>query len=455
MGATGKLPPNTKNIEVACYIDHDSIQSSSGKTAGRKGKAYITKKGDKVKNVMAALGIRPEYFNSYLRCLNLDYGDVLMEPSKGNKAAHKACCIPGTNFKSPQGPRWIDLINGYQERCNRNNPSWLLEEVKQNAFMAEVVILQTAKRMNLQRDMAESYIKRKNAATCAAQLASKKHINFQKLAQPQRFAALKATAKEISPPTISQNNDKDPVNIFEALASDRAQDWIRALLSEEESLDSLNVFLHNQTAAQLKTLGITKKYIIPSRLVFTTKRFPDRTIDRLKVRRVIQGHKWAMKKGVHYDESFTASPTLGTIRLMQALSIGHGMLPHAFDISCAYQNAPAIGPKLAIKYPKGMERLDPTTGEETYAVLQANLNGKADAGRQWGQFRDKWILETFNSNEYTCKRSLRDPCLFIITDKNGHRTFIVCYTDDCDSLPHRRYGQHAQHCRKIQQTFWH
>jgi len=117
--------------------------------------------------------------------------------------------------------------------------------------------------------------------------------------------------------------------------------------------------------------------------------------------------------------------------LLQALSIGHGWTPYCFDVKCAYQNAPATGPKLAIKYPKGFERRN-ANGEELCAVLQANLQGKADAGRQWGKFRDDWIMKTFNKEGWKCKQSIRDPCLFTITCPEGEITHMVCYTDDCD-----------------------
>ena len=57
----------------------------------------------------------------------------------------------------------------------------------------------------------------------------------------------------------------EPKTIFEALTSENAHEWAQGLIKEDDKLDSLNVFLHDQTEDQLKKLGITGKFIIPSR----------------------------------------------------------------------------------------------------------------------------------------------------------------------------------------------
>ena len=71
-------------------------------------------------------------------------------------------------------------------------------------------------------------------------------------------------------------------------------------------------------------------------------------------------------------------------------------------------------------------------GKPLRAVMPPNLNGKADAGRQWGMDQDCWIMESFNTEDPPCKQLLRDPCLFIITASHGTASCIVCYTGDPD-----------------------
>jgi hypothetical protein len=421
VGATGKLPPNVKEIKCTFFF-------RKGCKVIQQQQAYVSKKGDKIKDVLKHFGIRPEYLRSYFKFINIPVHSVLNDEHQNQTAkAFKAHCKPGIVFQQPQGEKWVQIIRGFHDRHNAQNPSWKTRKLREEAYRNEQQLVRTCAKWNLTSDMGHEFAARRAQAYCAVQLAAKRHVIFQGLNKPETVIKMAAAIAASQTTTI-----KDPTTIFEALASKEAQDWIRALLDEEESLDSLGVFLHDQTMEQLKKLGITKKYIIPSRYVVNVKRHPDRTIDKLKIRRVIQGHKWAMQRGVHYDESFTPSPTQDTTRLLQALSIGHGWLPYAFDIKSAYQQAPSTGPKLAIKYPKGFERYHDVTGEEMYAVLKTNLNGKADAGRQFGKFRDAWILETFNSNGYTCIQSVRDPCLFTITCPEGHTTYMIAYCDDVD-----------------------
>ena len=420
-GASLKLPVNVKKIRTTFFF-RPNLQPDAAAHI-----CYTTKAGDKIKNVLSHLGLRPEYMNSYFKYLGVPVHTFLANATEKKVSSLKEYCLPGIPFSAPTGDKWCNIVNAYHHKVNSLNPEWKVGQLARESCDREMEMLRTRSKFDLSRDMAEEYMLNKARAFCAVQQCSTRHAKFQRLTVKEmaKFSAMVATASNKVP-----NPAADPANIFEALGSENTQEWMAALVEEEESLDSLGVFLHNQSKAQLRKLGITDKFIMPSRHVVTTKRHPDRTIDRLKVRRVIQGHKCAMKRGIHYDESFTPSPTQDTTRIMQAMAIGHGLLPFAFDITCARQQAPTTGPKLAIKYPKGFEHFDPNTGEELYAVLQTNLNGKPDGSRQWGTFRDKWILDTFNSNGYQCTQSTRDPCLFSVTDETGARTHMICFTDD-------------------------
>ena len=425
-GATEKLPCNVKEIRAVFFFKRDCTPHSE--RLGRR--CYVSQKGDKFKDILNHVGIRPEHLRSYLKYMNLNISNATLGTKTPRKLV-KAFCKVGILFEAPAGERWVNLVNAYHAKVNKENPIWKTTRLIERACEEEEAMIRTCIKLDISRHMGHEFMARKAYALCAVQNAAKRHVTFQHLTAADKLIKISKAMNSIAKPSQPDDLLKDPSNIFDALSRDNAQDWIRALLDEEASLDALGVFLHDQSASQLKALGITAKYIIPSRYVIAVKRHPDRTIDKLKVRRVIQGHKWAMQRGVHYDESFTASPTQDTTRLLQALSIGNGWIPYCFDVKCAYQNAPATGPKLAIKYPKGFERRN-AKGEELYAVLQANLQGKADAGRQWGQYRDEWIMDTFNKDKWTCKQSIRDPCLFTITCPEGDTTHMVCYTDDCD-----------------------
>jgi hypothetical protein len=202
-------------------------------------------------------------------------------------------------------------------------------------------------------------------------------------------------------------------------------------------LDALGVFVHNVPREVLRAVGITERFIVPSRYVPQAKFLPTGEFDRPKIRKIIQGHKYAMKKNIHYDRTFTATPSLGSSRILEAYSVGRSLFRFTFDIVSAFQHAPHEGPPLGVKYPKGFERWCETTGNELFSVLIQNLNGKPDGGRAFGKFRDKWVMEVFNSNGYTCIKGKKEPTGFVIDCPKGARSWILIHTDDCDCKTER------------------
>ena len=460
-GAVGKLPANVKEISVIYYLkipkgsgvnDLKAQENFNGagsywksKPGSRRNNAnftYTSKPGDKVKLIMKAIGIRPEYLRSYFKYLSMPASDVLINKDNFEKSLNSAC-KPGIVFESPQGERWRQILRGYHEKQNMLNPVWKCAQLAKQVLQHEIDEIKLKKRLDLDSIVMSEMHARRAVAHIVLQKHASRHARFQNMNKEKAVALLANVKIELQKKMPISD---EPKTIFEALTSENAHEWAQGLIKEDDKLDSLNVFLHDQTEDQLKKLGITGKFIIPSRYVVTTKK-KDGIISELKVRKIIQGHKYAMQKGTHYDESFTPTPTQDTLRVMQAFATGRGLARYAFDVCSAYQNAPAVGPKLGIKYPKGFERFD-ANGRPLYAVLQANLNGKADAGRQWGMYRDCWIMETFNNDEFKCVQSLRDPCLFTITDSNGKKTYMICYTDDLDC-----YTEEMSSMLKISKAF--
>jgi hypothetical protein len=92
---------------------------------------------------------------------------------------------------------------------------------------------------------------RKARALCAVQNAAKqtRHVTFQRLTAAEKLIKTSEAMNSITKPSQRDTSLKDPPNIFEALSRENAQDWTRALLGGEASLDALGVFLHDQTAS--------------------------------------------------------------------------------------------------------------------------------------------------------------------------------------------------------------
>jgi hypothetical protein len=88
---------------------------------------------------------------------------------------------------------------------------------------------------------------------------------------------------------------------------------------------------------------------------------------------------------------------------------------------------------IAVRYPEGLRRYDNETGEELFMLLRRNLYGHPAAGRIWEKERNRVILKLFNCDGWTCKRSRKEPCLFLIK-KGSKRTWISLWTDDADMV---------------------
>ena len=59
-------------------------------------------------------------------------------------------------------------------------------------------------------------------------------------------------------------------------------------------------------------------------------------VDRLKSRAALQGSKNNMQKGVHFWETFTATPREDTARVLQCMMVNRGWFRLACDIKQAY-----------------------------------------------------------------------------------------------------------------------
>ena len=244
-----------------------------------------------------------------------------------------------------------------------------------------------------------------------------------------------------------------PKTLDLAWRGDDALQWVKAADLEMDTLTEMGVFDHGYTKQQLIQEGIcdfiTKKPINLS--VCLDHKYTDGVLSRYKVRMAVAGHKYNLKKGIHYDEVFAAAPNQNTVRLLAAMTVAMGLKRKSWDIKLAYCWADL--PKsqlLALEYPKGYERYEENglgPPKPLYIVLRKNCYGVPNAGRIWAQHRDKWMLEHFNSNGWKCHKCTYDPTLFYITrnqytidPKDVTKTrrpakeeaWVSIHTDDCD-----------------------
>ena len=111
-------------------------------------------------------------------------------------------------------------------------------------------------------------------------------------------------------------------------------------------------------------------------------RCEDGELSKRKARIPVQGHPGNMTKGVHYNETFSATPKENSSRIMCALVVLLNLKRLSFDITKAYCWADLPpGELIALKYPSAFQEYDPITQEPLFIVMRKNLYGHPSAGR--------------------------------------------------------------------------
>jgi site-specific DNA-cytosine methylase len=215
--------------------------------------------------------------------------------------------------------------------------------------------------------------------------------------------------------------------------SDSIQDEFGGLLKMgvlDEGTGSLGY-----TKAQLLKEGIdiSRRGAVYVGLYHTHKFDKDGSIDRLKTRCALKGHKGNMQRGNHFTETFTPTPREDTARILTALTAVHNLQRLTGDIEKAYCWAPLPpGDLIAVRYPPGLKKFHSETKEEMYMILRKNLYGHPAAGRAWGELRDSEILKYFNTGGWTCVQQDMDPCFFYFT-RGTDWALASIHTDDVDA----------------------
>ena len=138
-------------------------------------------------------------------------------------------------------------------------------------------------------------------------------------------------------------------------------------------------------------------------------------VDRLKTRATIKGHSGNMTKGIHYSETFAATPREDTPRILSAVAVRKDLERKTGDVEKAFCWA-TLPPRkqIALKLPPGLRRYDPESKEETFGISRKKLYGTPPAGHAWATLRDLRLIEWFNAGLWQCNKSVMDPTLFYI-----------------------------------------
>ena len=338
----------------------------------------------------------------------------------------------GTIMPKPSGSIWRRMCKIGSNKFQKSKSDEIEELIKQ----AEQEVLSEVKEQTDGKPF--------NFALSAATICCYDEFEFEQLSKTAQATATKnaaiacAARKKKRVKAVGTKEGNAPSNIKAALGSEHREQWAESIGNEVNGLTDMGVLSHKHSKADLHKRGITSKPVQLG-LYFDYKYDENGNVVRFKTRAAVQGHKGSMFKGVHFFETFAATPREDTERILQALMVMRNLKRRSCDVEKAYCWAKlAEDQKIALRYPKGLEQFD-DDGNELFMVMEANLYGAPNAGRNWSIHRDETLLAEFNKGDWTCVKAEMDPCLFHFTLHNSEtdsmeECWAVIHTDDIDAV---------------------
>ena len=367
---------------------------------------------------------------------------------------------PGIRFPRPSGYEWRQLTETNHSDTSAEAENKRLVNEAVNKVKKELELQKEAVRRTGKVHFTQAY-KSANIETVMALMVTTAMANKEIRVLTARK---KKKVKKRRRKAVAGDREEAPKTTKACLESEQGAEWEKSIEEEMSGLEEMGVIEHGYTIEQCRELGITSKPI-PVVLCHDYKYDEHGNVDRLKTRCCLQGHSGNMFKGVHFWDTFTATPKEDTSRIMQAIMVDKQLLRKAGDIKQAYCWAKLPKHKWLIgKYPRGLERYD-EQGRELMMLIKSNLYGSPEGGRNWGKLRDYTIMSVFNDETvrqklqfsmqrdevnlseraeniiksgeltgWTCKQNEMDPCFFTFTAPTGTRVWAEIHTDDIDAI---------------------
>ena len=244
------------------------------------------------------------------------------------------------------------------------------------------------------------------------------------------FALLSSLATRVSPAYAYQSPvgdaqvirpDSDPgeiripTNYAAAMSSPESEYWRAALVKE------LSGLLEKKTWHVIRLLDMPEgSNLMNCHLVFSVKRNADGSIDKFKVRVVVNGQ--TQKHGVDFDRVFSTVVKMSTVRLLLTIACKLSMSLSSLDVVQAYLHAKLDRP-LYMRVPPGLPRTD-SNGDKLICCLDKSLYGLRQAAREWNKLFVAFLLE------WGFVQSSADTCLFHYSALSRLVMLIVIWVDD-------------------------
>ena len=223
--------------------------------------------------------------------------------------------------------------------------------------------------------------------------------------------------------TNNSTFEEDPKTLKKALKCPDKEEWIKGAKREFGTLNKLKTFAPI-TPELLREVETGEYKVHKTKSLATKKRDGDGKLIRHKVRTVVQG--CTMTKGVEYDETFSPTARLSSVRLVTALAAQKCWNIEHLDVPNAYVQGD-IDRTIITTVPEGWnEIIGSELGPDgSPCVLKKALYGTPHAGRLWNK-----VIHNFITNVLKFKRTVGEPSVYYKHGKGGSRIVLVLYVDD-------------------------
>ena len=201
-----------------------------------------------------------------------------------------------------------------------------------------------------------------------------------------------------------------PQSYKEAMTSPDAKKWQVAMDDEMNSLKINDTFTLTSLPKGRKAVG--------GRWVYAIKEDASGA-KTYKARYVAKG--FSQVKGVDYQETFSPTASLTSIRTFIQLAAQYGLILHQMDVKTAYLNAP-IDCEVFVEQAEGFETSGHSSERSVYK-LNKSLYGLKQSGRNWNSMIHDYLIE----NEFV--QSSADPCVYL-RKREQDLVVIVVWVDD-------------------------
>jgi hypothetical protein len=208
---------------------------------------------------------------------------------------------------------------------------------------------------------------------------------------------------------VSDELESDPRTYDEAVNDTDADQWVKAMENELESMYSNNVWTLVKAPNGIKPIGC--------KWVYKRKRGVDGKVETFKARLVAKG--FTQKEGIDYEETFSPVAMLKSIRILLAIAAHLDYEIWQMDVKTAFLNG-QLDEDIYMMQPDGF--IAESQGDMV-CKLQRSIYGLKQASRSWNIRFDETI------KQYGFEQNLDEPCVYKRCRDNVV-TFLVLYVDD-------------------------